>query len=131
MALAGNGIPDLTRPPLCLMEMNFWHQLELRPFLAAIIIKPLIQRIDCSKLARPDIVSSIAPLVLTNPNLKIVDLHRCSAQSGIPEPRPPQRVEQARVTAFCASLVATRADVFYFNLSNTSLSANADRIRNS
>jgi hypothetical protein len=32
------------------------------------------------------------------------------------------------ITAFCASLVATRADVFDINLSNASLSVDAYRI---
>jgi hypothetical protein len=42
MVLADNNIPDLTRPPLCPIEVNFSHSLELSPLLAAIVIIPLI-----------------------------------------------------------------------------------------
>jgi hypothetical protein len=137
--LAGNGIPDLTRLPLRLMEVNFGHPLELRPLFAALMFNPLVHGVVCSRLARPDIVAAIAPLVLGNAALKIVDLHECSVQAGIPELSNAIRQNADSevafwdlsenpfddVTPFCASLAASRADVFYLNLSNTGLSADA------
>jgi hypothetical protein len=139
MILAGNGIFDLTRLPLRVMEVNFGHPLELRPLFAAMMFSPIVHGVMCYGLARADIIRAIAPLILGNAILKLVDLHNCSAQFGIAELSNAVRSNANSdvsywdlsdnpfddVTPFCASLAATRADVFFLNLSQTGLNTDS------
>jgi Ran GTPase-activating protein (RanGAP) involved in mRNA processing and transport len=137
MVVSGNGIADLTRLPLRIIEPNFGHPLELQPLFTAMMFCPVIYGVCCYGVTRPDIVRALAPLVLTNSNLALVDFHGCRSEIGIIElAEAVTKNSNSRVvywdlsynrfrdiSPFCAALSATRANVFYLNLSWTGLNA--------
>jgi hypothetical protein len=126
MVFVGNGVLDLTRLPLRLMEVTFGHSAELRPLFAAMKFRPIVQGIVCYRLAWPDVVRALAPRVPGNGILKLVDLHGCSAQVGIAELASAVHSNWnsravnldlsdnpfADITPFCAALADARGCVF-------------------
>jgi hypothetical protein len=59
MVTSGNGIADLTKLPIRLMEVNLGHPLVLRPLFGAMMFCPLIYGVVCHDIARPDIIQEI------------------------------------------------------------------------
>jgi Ran GTPase-activating protein (RanGAP) involved in mRNA processing and transport len=131
MVVMGNGIADLTRLPLRIIEINFGRALDLGPLFTAMKYSPIIHGVRCYEVTRPDIARAVAPLIALSTRLSLVDIHGCHCELGSIELSEAIRVNPrsdvvywdlsdndfSDMSAFCAALAATRADVFYLNLS--------------
>jgi hypothetical protein len=140
--LTGNGIIDLTLLPLNLMEVTLNEPIELRPLFAAMMFDPFVYGIVCHGVVRPDIARTMAPLIIGNPNMHIVDLHDCGIESGLAELSDTMQYGKTShvsfwdlsdnpildMSAFCVGLSRTCAHVFYLNLNRTHISGDATKI---
>jgi hypothetical protein len=140
--LTGNGIIDLTLLPLNLMEVTFNEPLELRPLFTSMMFYPFVYGIVCHGVARPDIARAIAPLIIANPNMHIVDLHDCGIESGLAELSDAMQYGKTShvsfwdlsdnpildMSAFCVGLLRTCADIFYLNLNGTNISGDSTKL---
>ncbi|OHS94484.1 hypothetical protein TRFO_11107 [Tritrichomonas foetus] len=142
MVIEGNGIADLSHLPLNHLEVNFGDPLQLRPVFNAWMFCPLIFGVVCSHIARPDLAASVAPLLIANQDVRVVILNDCHIEEGmiavgnaIKNNRNNDVVfwdlsnnNLRDGAAFCESLAKTRANVFYLDVSNTSLDGDATNI---
>jgi Ran GTPase-activating protein (RanGAP) involved in mRNA processing and transport len=139
MVLSGNGVADLTRLPTRLLEVNFGHPLDFGPLFTALRYSPLVHGVVCHGVVRADIVRSAAELVGGHAHLALLDLHDCRGDGGADELAEAVRTNTkckiaywdlsnnnfVDLAPFCSVLVATRADIFYLNLSHAGLTAEA------
>ena len=135
MVQAGNGVAELNDLPLAQMEVSLGDPLALNAVFAAMAWVPNIMAIVCHDIARPDIVLSLARMIETSSNLRLIDIHNCNAETGISElseavaTNTDCRVEYwdlsgnnfRDMSPFCAALARTKAEVFYLNLAGTGL----------
>jgi hypothetical protein len=142
MISTGDGIADLSRLPLIDIEVTLGSPIELRPLFAAFMFCPLIFGVRLSGIARPDILYSIAPMLIANSNINIVDLHDCHIESGIMElaaainHNPNSNVTFwdlsgnpfSDLAPFCSALARTKAAVFYLNLARTNLTRRTSKL---
>jgi hypothetical protein len=139
MMISGNGIADLTKIPLKLMEVNLGEPLELRPLFAAWMFCPYVYGVVCHDIVRPDIITSVAPLIVANSNIVLIDLHNCQSENGIVEisdallKNPDAQVVYWDLSSngikdcspFPAALARSTADVFYLSLGKSGLTSDA------
>ena len=83
--LTGQGIIDLNQLPLSLIEYNLRNPMDLRPFFHSLMHSPYIFAICGYDINRPDMITSISPLIANNKNLHILSLENCYATTGTTE----------------------------------------------
>lgn len=78
----GSAIFDFTQLPIHLMETGLGLSSDIRPITSSLMFCPFIYGINISDITRDDIIQSCAPIVMMNPNMRIIRLLSTGAQNG-------------------------------------------------